>query len=231
MPKKPKPSKQKPPQSPPNAPQSAADETQATQTPDSPLTNIRQERFCQEMALIYQTGKGTQGEAYQKAGYDCENVNVASSAAGRLLKDVEIIERIDCIRAAAVDAAKITPEKIAQELARIGFSDIRGIVKWQSNVTKIAEDPDTGEPTMRAFNEVALIDAVNLTEAQAAAIAEISQSKDGSIKIKLHNKLQALSTLAKWRGMVVDKVEHSGSVTLESLIAASMQPAKPEEKQ
>ncbi len=218
-PKTPSPSTQNPPQSPADGAQSAADLPEVGR----PL-NIRHERFCQEMAKLHATGKGTQGEAYQAAGYDCPDVYVASTCATRLLKDARIIERIDQIRQAAVDAAQVTPERIAQELVRIGFSDIRGVVSWQGNATEGEVDEETGDVKIRYFNQVGLNDSSKLTDAQAAAISEISQGKDGSLKIKFHPKIQALQTLAKWKGMLVEEVKHSGSVTLEGLVAASMAP-------
>lgn len=189
-----------------------------------PLNNIRQERFCQEMAKYHDTGKGSNAQAYLAAGYECETPEIASAAANKLLKSIKVIERIDEIRAQAVDAAAVTPERIAQELARIGFSDIRGVVSWSGNATEMDVDEDSGQIKTRYFNQVGLIDSANLTEAQAAAISEISQTKDGGLKIKFHPKIQALQTLAKWKGMLVEKVEHSGEISLSSLIAQSMAP-------
>lgn len=170
------------------------------------LPNGQHERFAQEIA------KGTpQTEAYVKAGY-----RNSPSGASRLAKNAQVKARISEIQSKienkTVEKTSDLRARVLQELERIGFSDVRGVVNWKSNVTEIPgdekdpdadRDPDTGEvlPKFRSFNEVTIIDADKITPDMAAAIAEVSQTKDGMLKLKLHPKLPALNILAEHVGL------------------------------
>ncbi len=85
-----------------------------------------------------------------------------------------------------LEAAGITPARVLEELAAIGFSDLRAVVSWAGS---------GGSP------EVGLVDSTALAAAAAAAIAEVSQSKDGALKVKMHPKLPALLALYKHFGL------------------------------
>lgn len=109
--------------------------------------------------------------------------------------------------AATIRAARRSPEnqitaaRVLQELARIGFADIRKIVQWRANVTEIGADPVTGEAKLRGFNEVVVLDSAAIDDGTAAAIAEISQTRDGAIKVKLHDKRAALALIGQHLGL------------------------------
>jgi hypothetical protein len=96
-----------------------------------------------------------------------------------------------------VAEANITLERTLKELARIGYADLRQVVNWASRSTGVDVDEDTGEMQVRVSNEVTLVDSDQLSEDVAAAIAEVSQTKDGALKVKLHPKLPALAQLLK----------------------------------
>ncbi|HQT65805.1 MAG TPA: terminase small subunit [Acidocella sp.] len=108
----------------------------------------------------------------------------------------------------AINRFEITQERVAEALAKIGFSDMRRVAKWTSN-------------------SVSLIDSEELSEDDAFAITEVSQGKDG-VKIKLADKRAALVDLGKHLGMFAEKVDLAGKVTLEMLIAdAGGKPERP----
>lgn len=154
-------------------------------------------------------------QAAIRAGYSAKT---AEQQGHQLLKKTSVSEAI--LKAQNKTAAKleITKERIVQELAKIGFSDIRKVVNWRANVTAMVEDPKTGEERMAVTNEVALIGSDEIDDLTAGSIAEISQTDKGGLKVKLHDKKGALVDMAKMLGFMVDKVEHSGSVTLTPVI-------------
>ena len=76
---------------------------------------------------------------------------------------------------------EITADRIAVELKRIAFADLRDLVQ-------VAE------------GRVSVSDTANLTEEQAASLSEIQQTKDG-IRIKQHSKIAALDQLGKILGL------------------------------
>ena len=131
------------------------------------------------------------------AGY---SPRTAAVQASRLLRHVKVAEELGRRRAIMAMRTGVTPERVLAELARIGFSDIREIIQWRANVTHLDEDED-GDPVMRVSNEVTISDSAQLSDEAAAAVLEVSQSKDGALKVKLHDKLGALVKIGQHLGM------------------------------
>ncbi|SMH30582.1 terminase small subunit [Azospirillum agricola] len=132
------------------------------------------------------------------AGY---SPKTAAAQASRLLKDVNVAKAIDEGQRRLSIRSGITPDMIMAELAKLGFSDIRQVVQWRAAVQQVAEDPDTGEPVLQVANEVVITDSAKLSDAAAAGILEVSQSKDGTLKVRMHDKLGALVKMGQHLGM------------------------------
>lgn len=95
-------------------------------------------------------------------------------------------------------------DKVVAELSRIAFYDPRRFMTWGPN-------------------GVTLIDSGALTDAEAACVAEVSETttKDGgSVKIKMHSKLDALDKLARNLGLLRDKEADTGTVLQLILVNA-----------
>jgi phage terminase small subunit len=73
----------------------------------------------------------------------------------------------------------------------------------------LVEEPD-GSQRLAVTNEVQLVDSDRLDDETAAAVAEISQTAQGGLKIKLHDKKSALDSIGRHLGMFKDKTELSG---------------------
>ncbi|SCB30388.1 terminase small subunit [Rhizobium lusitanum] len=160
------------------------------------LKNARHEKFAQGLA-----GGKTADEAYELAGFKPNRGN-----ASRLKSNENILKRIEEIKAAvterAIEKLAVTKERIVEELAKIGFSNMLDYMR---------AGPD-GDP---------YLDFSGLTRDQAAALSEVTVEdfKDGRgedardvrrVKFKLHDKKGALVDLAKLLGYVVDKHEVTG---------------------
>ena len=98
-------------------------------------------------------------------------------AVGKLDSTPHVRAETDKHDAVAAELAAVTPARILTEYARIAFADIRDIVQV-------------------AGGKVTITDTADLTDAQAAAIESIQQTKDGGIRIKLASKIAALDALA-----------------------------------
>tara|TARA_R110001606_G_scaffold30344_1_gene93794 strand:- start:37595 stop:38209 length:615 start_codon:yes stop_codon:yes gene_type:complete len=96
---------------------------------------------------------------------------------------------------------EITQDMVLKELARIGFSDIRKIVKWGETEIRVADGED-GE--MMPFHGLALFGSDQVDDETAAAISEVSEGREG-LKVKLHDKKGALVEIAKHLGMFTAK--------------------------
>lgn len=161
-------------------------------------------------------------QAAIRAGY---SARTAYSIGEENLRKPEIASAIQAAMDERSQRTKITADQVLRELAKIGFSDIRKAVSWRANVTGMIEEED-GSQRLAVSNEVALIDSDKLDDDTAAAVAEISQTAQGGLKIKLHDKKGALVDIGRHLGMFTDKVEHSGAINtlsndqLDSRIAA-----------
>lgn len=127
-------------------------------------------------------------QAAIKAGYSEKTAHVQGP---RMLGNVRILEAINAGMSTLYKRLDITAERVLQELAKIGFSDMRSFVRWGSSGVQLKNSED-------------------LSDEDAAAVAEVSETitKDGgSIKFKLHDKKGALELMGKNLKLFTEKVD------------------------
>ena len=100
---------------------------------------------------------------------------------------------------------KITPKKVVEELAAIGFARA-------TNFLRVSE------------GELIVCDTDTLSKADRAAIASIERSSNG-IKLKFYDKMKALELLGKYMGMFEgkDDGEENHNNLLEAILAATQE--------
>lgn len=162
----------------------------------------QQERFVEEYLIDLNAT-----QAAIRAGYSSDT---ASEQGSRLLRNVKVGKAVADAMAERSVRTKVTADRVLTELARIGFGDIRSVVAWRANVAETDKVDEEGVPETRSFNEVELIGSDLIDHDAAAAVAEISQTKDGALKVKMHNKVAALQEIGRHLG-VAQKVEHAGA--------------------
>ena len=89
----------------------------------------------------------------------------------------------------------------------LGFSDIRKVVSWRNELVTRTEKGEDGEPVKVLMPRVTIVDADKLSDEAAAAVAEVSQTVNGALRVKLHDKHAALVSIGKHLGMFVDRVQ------------------------
>jgi len=125
------------------------------------------------------------------------NDATAAVKAHRLLRKDKIKDALKDAVNMLIEEGRITKAMIARELGRIGFSNMRDYAKWGPQGVEI-------------------IDSATLSDMQAAAISEISETvtESGSSRVsfKLHSKGNALKTIGQLGDFIVDRhiVEHTG---------------------
>jgi phage terminase small subunit len=167
----------------------------------APNLTAKQQRFVDEYLIDLNAT-----QAAIRAGYSAKT---AEQQGPRLLGNVGVAAAIQKAMDRRSRRTEITADRVLQELAKIGFSDIRKAVIWRANVTGMVEEPD-GSQRLAVTNEVQLVDSDRLDDETAAAVAEISQTAQGGLKIKLHDKKSALDSIGRHLGMFKDKTELSG---------------------
>lgn len=145
----------------------------------------RQERFVQEFLIDLNSSA-----AATRSGYKGD----PNTTGPRLLQHPGVAAEIAKRQAVLRESLQVTQEMIVRELAKIAFGDQRQIMSWGKKGIRLRE-------------------SVELTDDQAAAVAEISETvtaAGGTLKVKTHDKVGALKLLGDHLGMFRQKVEHSG---------------------
>ncbi|MDY0258495.1 MAG: terminase small subunit [Desulfovibrio sp.] len=128
-------------------------------------------------------------QAAIRAGY---SEKTAYRIGAELLQKTSVANAVATAQAKREQRTEITQDRVVAELAKIAFGSARDVMEW---------GPDG----------VILKDSAELTDDQAAGVAEVSESttKDGgSLKLKRHDKVKALELLGRHLGMFTDKVKN-----------------------
>lgn len=147
--------------------------------------------------------------AYKVAYSRVKNEETAAAAGARLLRNVKVVEYVQKRMDERAQRTEITQDRVLQELAKLGFFDIRKLFD------------DSGKP----------LDITGLDDETAACIAglEVMDVYEGAgedkefsgyvKKYKLSDKLKALELIGRHLGMFKDKmdIEHSGVVDVRKV--------------
>ncbi|MFY3310904.1 terminase small subunit [Achromobacter ruhlandii] len=146
-------------------------------------------------------------QAAIRAGYSAKT---AGQIGEQNLRKLEIAAAVQEAQAIRAKRTEITQDMVLRELAKIGFSDIRKIVRWGKTELRVTDsDTDDEENVTEAYHGLALVSADDIDDDTAAAISEISEGREG-LKVKLHDKRGALVDIGRHLGMFPTKLEHSG---------------------
>lgn len=158
--------------------------------------NERQRRFIEAYLVT-----GHIGKAAQEAGYSSKTAHQIGSA---LLKKVEIQQALADRRALLAANTAVTPERVIEELAVIGFSDARHYALGDAGGLELAKDaPDA------AMRGVASVKHRTRTDEDGNSTHEV--------EYRLWDKNTALANIGKHLGMFVERseVEVKGPVKIE----------------
>jgi phage terminase small subunit len=143
----------------------------------------KQARFVEEYLIDLNAT-----DAARRAGYSAKT---AEQQGPRLLGNVGVAAAIQAAISARSARTQVTADRVVEELARLGFSDMREFAEWGAAGVKL-RNSDT------------------LPDDAARCVAEVSQTiteGGGSLKFKLHDKKGALELLGRHLGMFNDKLD------------------------
>lgn len=132
------------------------------------------------------------------------SVKTAASIGEENLRKPEIAEAVLQRMKDREKRTEITQDKVLTELAKIGFSDIRKVVRWGETMVRMVDAEEGEGEDLVPYHGLALIDSTEVDDDTAAAIAEVSQGRDG-LKVKFHDKKGALVEIARHLGMFTAK--------------------------
>jgi phage terminase small subunit len=162
--------------------------------------SAKQKRFVEEYLVDLNAT-----QAAIRAGY---SQKTAKSVGNENLTKPDLQQYLSSRMKARETRTQITQDMVLRELAKIGFSDIRKVVRWGDTQMIPTIDAD-GQEAMVLNHGLSLVGADKIDEDTAAAISEISQGKDG-LKIKLYDKKGALVDIGRHLGMFKQQVELTG---------------------
>jgi phage terminase small subunit len=149
-------------------------------------------------------------EAYKAVYPKYGSEKAAGANAARLIGNDRIQARIAEIMRAGAERAEITIEKVLRELAALGFSDIGKVVRWRPEVVyeEIEDEDNPDKPPRQVLqSRVLVLDSATLPPEVRLAVAEVSQSPNGALRVKMHDKHGPLVSIGKHLGMFVDRLQ------------------------
>ncbi len=160
----------------------------------------KQEMFVKEYLIDFNATR-----AAIRAGYSPKTANEQGT---------QLLVRLsDNIQTAIEEKGKLIDVKVEQiilELAKIAFSDIKQYLEYKTDKYIQGYDKD-GQP-VTGYRQI--VDAVDSSEVDGSVIQEVSLSKDGVFKFRLHDKIKALEMLGRYKGIFADKAEVDNKVTI-----------------
>lgn len=173
-------------------------------TPQKKLSH-RQHRFVQEYLIDLNGAK-----AAIRAGY---KPKAAPEMAYDLLSRPHIQSAMAERNARLSERTEITIDRIMEEFARIGFSDVRRLF--------------TADGALRPMSalsaaEAACISSIEVVTRTLPGVDDGPARVEYTHKIKLWDKVAALTQMGRRLGMYVDKHEVVGKFTLEMLVTQAI---------
>ena len=139
-----------------------------------PLKNNKHERFSQEYVVDLNATDSYQ-TAYPKASRKTAEANGCTLL--RNAKNAKIVGRIAHLQAKLSEASGVTAEMLMAEWKKIGFANIKGVVRGSNEIKDISKLPDDVK----------------------ASISSISTTKN-TTKVTMHSKETALENMGKHIG-------------------------------
>lgn len=161
---------------------------------DKSLT-AKQRRFVEEYLI---DTNATQ--AAIRAGY---STKTACEQGSRLLANVKVSAVVDEGLAKLLKKTEVTAERIAEELALLGFSNIQDCFDEKDNLIPIAKLPRAKAAALSSVEVVRRVVPGTGGDGEEPEVEYVH-------KIKLWDKRAALVDLGKHYGMFKERIEHTG---------------------
>lgn len=170
-------------------------------------------------ARAYTTPGETYGNGAKSAIAAGYSARTAAEQASRLLTDARMRALVQANEAATEVKLERTADKVLEELARLGFSDVTAIFNDDGTLKHPKDMP------------VEIRRAIKSIEFEELFEGNRSNTKDGEdggrfvigriVKVVLHSKEKGLELLGKNLKLFTDKVEHEVGDSLAEILAAA----------
>lgn len=148
--------------------------------------NDKQIKFCQEYVVDLNAT-----QAAIRAGY---SEKTAYSIGGRLLKNVEVQNRISELQKDLQRATRITAVKVLEELGRIAFGNIADLYDNWTTLKDFEALTSEEKSCIKSIN-------TKVTKRSIGADDELEIETTAYVKIEAHDKVRALDSIARILGL------------------------------
>ena len=152
----------------------------------------KQQRFVEEYVVDLNAT-----QACIRAGYAPKAASVTGT---RTLANAKVQAALAKVLTKRSKRTEITADNVLREYARLAFADVTDVVSVRGSTV-----------TVKSFED--------LPKSVTAAIAEVSETKDG-LRLKFHSKTQALEALSRHLGLFNDKLHVEGRLSLRPDMSA-----------
>ena len=149
----------------------------------------KQKLFCKEYIIDFNATRAAKAAGYSK--------KTARFIATENLSKPNIQEQLSKLTEKRNKRLDIKADNVVEELKKLSFSDFTNYAEVKSGYIKVGEKKIKGklEPIYELRQFIRLKDTDDWTN--QAAIKGLSQNKDGTIRLILHDKVRAISELVK----------------------------------
>lgn len=163
----------------------------------------KQERFVQEYLIDLNAT-----QAAIRAGY---SKRTASSIGEENLRKPELQAAVSAAQQKRANRTEVTQDRVLQELARIAFFDLRKLYREDGSLKAMHELDDDSAAVLAGVDVVETKGNMEVDGDGARHVPEFVK------KVKIPDKVAALGLAMRHLGMLKDKVEHSGRLTLSDI--------------
>jgi len=175
----------------------------------------RQQRFVEEYVKDLNAT-----QAAIRAGYTGSNATIRVTACETLTKP-NVLDALRVLKEKRSRENAVTQERIKEELARIGFSNMDEFAEWSENGVKLKNSDTLPTDAKRCVQEVSEV---------RTKVGGLYQT---TLKFKLHDKVKALDMLARHVGMYAEadgRAQAIGAIGVEmfrKMMEDAAQPGAP----
>lgn len=144
-------------------------------------------------------------QAAIRAGY---SPKTAKAQGSRLLTNGDVASAVSAGAQKAVQKLTVTAAMVKERLCLLAFQDVRALYDDKGNLRPVHELPDHVAPMLAGLE-------VTRTRRRSG---EDTDTVEDLHKVKIVDPVRPLEMLAKHFGLLVDKVEHSGTVSVKTKV-------------
>jgi phage terminase small subunit len=158
----------------------------------------KQERFVAEYLIDLNAT-----QAATRAGYSARTANEQGA---RLLANVSVRSAIEASKAKRIERIEITQDRVLLELARIAFFDMRTLYTEEGQLKKPHELDDNAAAVLAGIDTQSTLLGGDDEEGAPSTLV--------TKKVKVSDKVAALTLAMRHMGMLKDKLEVTGEISL-----------------